>query len=81
MVGTAGALAPGLLTAAELDELDPAYYHTGELNGSLRSADPLPLYDADPRHLWNRLFAAIAIRHSDLPSKSGGTPIVRIEGG
>ncbi len=75
------ALAPGLLTAAELEELDPASYHTGELNGSLRSAEPLPLYDADPQHLWNRLFAAIAIRHSNLPSKRGGTPVARIEGG
>ena len=74
-------LRPNLLSAAELDELDPAYYHTGELAGSLRSAAPLPLYDADPQHLWNRLFAAIAIRHSNLPSKRGGAPVARIEGG
>ncbi|WP_157606239.1 hypothetical protein [Schlesneria paludicola] len=69
------------LIAAELDALDPAYHHTGELAGSLRTADPLPLYDADPQHVWNRLFAAISIRHSLLPSKRGGTPIARIEGG
>jgi hypothetical protein len=75
------ALAPDLLSAAELDEPDPAYYHTGELKGSLRSAEPLALYHADPQHLWNRLFAAIAIRHSNLPSKRGGTPVARIEGG
>ena len=74
-------LGPCLLSAAELDDPDPAYYHTGELAGSLRSSDPLPLYDADPQHLWNRLFAAVAIRHSNLPSKRGGTPISRIEGG
>lgn len=74
-------LLPPLLWAAELEERDPAYYHEGELRGSLRSADPLPLYDADPQHLWNQLFAAIAIRHSNLPSKRGGTPIPRIEGG
>ena len=72
---------PGLLSAAEFEELDPAYYHTGELAGSLRSDGPLPLYDADPQHLWNRLFAAISIRHSNLPSKRGGTPLARIEGG
>ncbi|MSR60381.1 MAG: hypothetical protein EXS05_22535 [Planctomycetaceae bacterium] len=74
-------LGPCLLLAAELDDRDPAYYHTGELAGSLRSADPLPLYDADRQHLWNRLFAAVAIRRSHLPSKRGGTPVARIEGG
>src|SRR5436190_18964449 len=72
---------PAVLSAAEFPEQDPAYYHEGELRGSLRSAEPLPLYDADPQHLWNRIFAAIAIRQSNLPSKRGGPPIVRIEGG
>src|SRR5436853_5421216 len=74
-------LLPRLLFAAEFTEQDPAYYHEGELRGSLRSAEPLPLYDADPQHLWNRMFAAIAIRQSNLPSKRGGAPIARIEGG
>lgn len=74
-------LLPRLLFAAEFAEQDPAYYHEGELRGSLRSAEPLPLYDADPQHLWNRIFAAIAIRQSNLPSKRGGAPIARIEGG
>src|SRR5262245_11250179 len=67
--------------AAELEELDPAYYHTGELAGSLRSTDPLPLFDADPQHLWNRLFAAATIRPSLLPSVKDGPPVARIEGG
>src|SRR5690349_22227578 len=67
--------------AAEFDEQDPAYYHTGELAGSLRSSDPLPLFDADPQHLWNRLFAAVTIRPSRLPSVRGGPPVARIEGG
>ena len=75
------ALLPTTVSAAEFAEQDPAYYHEGELRGSLRSSEPLPLYDADPQHLWNRLFAAIAIRQSNLPSKRGGTPIARIEGG
>lgn len=74
-------LLPAVLSAAEFPEQDPAYYHEGELRGSLRVAGPLPLYDADPQHLWNRIFAAIAIRQSNLPSKRGGTPIARIEGG
>jgi hypothetical protein len=75
------ALIPLALRAAELEEQDPAYYHTGELAGSLRSAQPLPLFDADPQHLWNRLFAAVTIRPSLLPSVKGGTPVTRIEGG
>lgn len=67
--------------AAEIEELDPAYYHSGELAGSLRSADPPPLFDPNPQHLWNRLYAAIAIRPSLLPSQRNGTPVARIEGG
>ncbi|MFO1096059.1 MAG: hypothetical protein U0992_22550 [Planctomycetaceae bacterium] len=69
------------LSAADTPDLDPAFFHDGELAGSLRSADPLPLYDVNPQHLWNRLHAAISIRESFLPSKRGGTPIRRIEGG
>lgn len=75
------AVIPCVAGAAEFDEADPAYYHTGELAGSLRTADPLPIYAADPQHLWNRLFAAISIRPSHLPSKKDGEPIDRIEGG
>lgn len=67
--------------AAEIEELDPAYFHTGELAGSLRSAEPLPLFDADPQHLWNRIFAIVTIRNSLLPSRRGGPPVGRIEGG
>ncbi|MDB5391627.1 MAG: hypothetical protein JWM11_7273 [Planctomycetaceae bacterium] len=67
--------------AADFEELDPAYYHTGELAGSLRSADAPSMFDADPQHLWNRLYAAATIRPSLLPSKREGMPIARIEGG
>ena len=74
-------LTPSPIPAADLEEHDPAYYHTGELAGSLRSNDPLPLFDADPQHLWNRLFAAVTIRPSLLPSVRGGPPVARIEGG
>jgi len=45
------------------------YYADGPLRGSLKSAAPLPLYDPDPQHLWNRLFAAFYIRPSELPSR------------
>jgi len=69
------------LVAAEVAEEDPAYYHTGELAGSLRSTEPLPLFDANPQHLWNRLFAAIMVRPRLLSSVEGGAPVARIEGG
>lgn len=45
------------------------YYTEGPLRGSLKSDVPLPLYDANPEHLWNRLFAAFYIRPSELPSR------------
>lgn len=45
--------------AADFEELDPAYYHAGELAGSLRAADAPALGDADPQHVWNRLYAAV----------------------
>lgn len=44
-------------------------YREGPLRGSLKSDKPLPLYDPDPEHLWNRLFAAFYIRTSELPSR------------
>ncbi len=68
-------------SAAEIAEQDPAYYHDGELAGSLLSSDPLPLFAADPQHLWNRIFAAATIRPSELPSRRGGPVVPRIEGG
>jgi hypothetical protein len=74
-------LTPPPIPASDFEEQDPAYYHTGPLAGSLRSNDPLPLFDADPQHLWNRLFAAVTIRSSLLPSVRGGPPVARIEGG
>ena len=45
------------------------YYREGPLRGSLKSDKPLPLYDSDPEHLWNRLFAVFYIRPSELPSR------------
>jgi hypothetical protein len=72
---------PIAIPAAEIAEQDPAYYHTGELAGSLRTSEPLPLFDADPQHLWNRIFAAATIRPSRLSSQRGGPPVPRIEGG
>src|SRR5690348_16743699 len=45
------------------------YYTEGPLRGSLKSDHPLPLYDTDPNHLWNRLFAVFYIRPSELSSR------------
>ncbi|MFA6562533.1 MAG: PQQ-binding-like beta-propeller repeat protein [Verrucomicrobiia bacterium] len=45
------------------------YYREGPLRGSLKSDVPLPLYDPQPEHLWNRLFATFYIRPSELPSR------------
>ncbi len=45
------------------------YYREGPLRGSLKSDKPLPLYDSNPEHLWNRLFAVFYIRPSELPSR------------
>ena len=72
---------PFPISAAEIEEQDPAYYHTGELAGSLRTDEPPPFFDADPQHLWNRIFAAATIRPSRLPSRRDGPPVARIEGG
>jgi len=61
---------------------DAAAYHTeGDLRGSLRSEAPLAIYHSDPQHLWNRLFAALYTRTSELPSRMGGPPVKRVEGG
>ncbi len=86
VVGAAagGACLAGRLGAAagEPADFQAHYYHSdGDLRGSLRSEAPLPLYDANSQHLWNRLFAALYVRRSDLPSQPGGRPVSRIEGG
>ena len=56
------------------------YYREGELAGSLKTSEPLPIYDEDAQHLWNRLFAAFYTRTSNLASNSGGRQIKRIDG-
>jgi hypothetical protein len=73
-------LKPPPIAAAEPAEQDPAYYHSGELAGSLRTTAP-PVFDADPQHLWNRIFAAVTIRPSRMPSIKDGPPVTRLEGG
>jgi len=67
--------------AIDSDLISAAYHHQGELAGSLKSDAPLPLYDSDPQSLANRVFAAFYIRTSNIPTKRGGEPVRRIEGG
>ena len=50
-------------TTADLSSSHSDYYYQyGFHAGSLRSEVALPIYDPDPDHLWNRLFAALYIR-------------------
>lgn len=64
-------IAAVLALASTVEAAEPAdwYYREGPLRGSLKSDQPLPLYDSNPEHLWNRLFAAFYIRPSQLPSR------------
>ena len=58
------------------------YIHQdGPLKGTLKSADPLPLYDADVRHLWNRIYSAFYIRPRVLPATDKQAESIRYEGG
>ncbi len=59
-----------------------SYFHQdGPLKGTLKSADPLPLYDADPQHLWNRIYAAFYIRPRVIPATGRQSEMIRYEGG
>lgn len=49
--------------------------------GALASDAPPTLYNSDPNHIANRLFASLYVRKSNLPERPGGTPIPRYEGG
>ena len=70
------------VTASFVGAAEPgAYYHAGKLAGSLKSAEPLSIYDPDPEHPWNRLFAALYTRRSNLSETAGGAPVSRLEGG
>jgi hypothetical protein len=63
------------------DELQDYYYSDGPLAGTLKSEAPLPVYDADPQHLWNRIFAACYIRPRLFPASDGQPAMTRYEGG
>ncbi len=55
--------------------------HAGPASTTLTSAAPLPVYDADPGHLWNRLFSSLYIRPRSLPAVGEQPATVHFEGG
>jgi len=63
------------------------YYTEGPLVGSLRRNEPAPVYSADPRDPWNRLFHLLYARNvraqvgSLQSSKAPWKSITRLEGG
>lgn len=57
------------------------FHHDGPLAGTLKSDAPLPIYDADPQHLWNRMFAAFYVRPRRLPATDEQPELIRYEGG
>lgn len=63
------------------DDLRKFFHADGPLAGTLKSDQPLPLYDADPQHLWNRLFAAFYIRPRHIPAGDGRPAVTPYEGG
>jgi len=67
---------------------DAAVYHDdGPLRGSLRRNEPAPVYSADPRDPWNRLFHLLYARKlraqvaTSENSKAPWSSITRLEGG
>ncbi|HIE97500.1 MAG: hypothetical protein ABGZ23_16125 [Fuerstiella sp.] len=69
------------MAAAADVHLNVYYHHAGPLAGTLKSDVPLPLFDADANHLWNRIFAAFYIRPRRLPATNEQAAMVRYEGG
>ena len=59
------------------DRLESYVYREGFHAGSLRSEVPLPIYDPDPAHLWNRLFAAFYVRRTK-PASQGDWLLVQL---
>ena len=63
------------------EDLHEFFHADGPLAGTLKSDRPLPLYDADPQHFWNRMFSAFDIRPRPLPASDGQPATTRFEGG
>ncbi len=66
------------VTAADWEEF---FHHEGPRRGTLKSDAPLPVYDADPEHLWNRLYSVFYIRPRHFPATSEKPETIHYEGG
>lgn len=63
------------------EPLHDYYHHDGPLAGTLKSEQPLPLFEADPQHLWNRLYSTLYIRPRQIPATDDQPSFTRFEGG
>ena len=57
---------------AHSETTDAYHFYGGFYDGSLRSRVPPPVYDPDPGHLWNRLFATLYVRPLRPSSRDSG---------
>ncbi|MBC8289497.1 MAG: hypothetical protein H8E37_04185 [Planctomycetes bacterium] len=78
---TVFAATAGVSSVAVGDDLAGYFHQEGPLAGTLKSDAPLPVYEADPQHLWNRLFSAFYIRPRKLPATDEHPAMTRFEGG
>lgn len=62
-------------------DLSQFIYQEGPLRGTLKSDAPLPIYDSNPTHLWNRIYAAFYIRPRVLPATAEQPETIHYEGG
>ncbi len=63
------------------NDLKEYFHQDHHLHGTLKSDSPLPLYDADPEHLWNRLYSVLYIRPRLLPATDVQPETIQYEGG
>lgn len=62
-------------------DLSKFIHADGPLAGTLKSDQPLPLYDDDSQHLWNRVFAAFYIRPRHISARDAQPAVIQYEGG
>ena len=68
-------------TPTHADDLSHYIHQDGPLRATLKSDAPLPLFDENPAHLWNRLYAVFYIRPRVLPATPDHPETIRYEGG
>jgi hypothetical protein len=80
MIGIGAAIGLLLLNSGSAVNRPPRAV-TSRVAHSLTSDSPPPLYDKDPGHLWNRLFAALYIRRGPATGRTGDLPAEPFVGG